>query len=460
MNSKKLAFRLLFLFLTGLLLGNCTTETSKAKVSIPNPSTVSYGAQEFSMSKERFHDRVLGALVGSAIGDAMGVSTEMWDRAAIQKRYGYILGLTPALMLQSPEGPWGHNLPAGSTTDDTRWKYMLTQYIDQNRSALNKSKFAQFIVDYYQDQVSTLSDKDIATQPDSLDIRIEKIDWIKEWARVALGYQEGGVRYEQVRDRFYGGEMSCAGLLYTPMFGLIAPNPEAAYDLAYEHTLFDIGYARDISSLAAAMTNMALHTQNIDSILATQAFIDPFGYQDSRLIARIPHVIANATQDYVLEAFEIDEITLSESMILNDSITIAKIPEGAAIVLHKDSVKLKIPENYPGTDLEWFQQKTIYKALEENQRQIAFHSGEIWEILYAGLLFGDGDFEKTLQFIINYGRDNDTVGAVAGMILGAKDGFDQLPSPMKEEVVRVHQEQLGIDLEALAEQLVSSWYPE
>jgi len=147
-------------------------------------------------------------------------------------------------------------------------------------------------------------------------------------------------------------------------------------------------------------------------------------------------------------------------LILNDSITLAKIPEGAAIVLHKDSVKLKIPDNYPGTDLEWFQQKTIYKALEKNQRQIAFHSGEIWEILYAGLLFGDGNFEKTLQFIINYGRDNDTVGAVAGMILGAKDGFDRLPSPMKEEVVRVHQEQMGIDLESLAVQLVSSWYPE
>jgi len=46
------------------------------------------------------------------------------------------------------------------------------------------------------------------------------------------------------------------------------------------------------------------------------------------------------------------------------------------------------------------------------------------------------------------------------MILGAKDGFDRLPSPMKEEVVRVHQEQMGIDLESLAVQLVSSWYPE
>ena len=178
------------------------------------------------------------------------------------------------------------------------------------------------------------------------------------------------------------------------------------------------------------------------------------------MIARIPQAIANTTHDYVLGAFEIDEIQLSEALILNDSITIAKIPEGAAIVLHKDSVKLKIPTNYPGSDLEWFQQKTIYEALEENQRQIAFHAGEIWEILYAGLLFGGGDFERTLQFIINYGRDNDTVGAIAGMILGAKDGYAQLPTAMKEEVIRVHKDQIGIDLELLANQLVDSMYPE
>lgn len=457
-KKRKLWFGFSSFFIVCLVIASCTPKTEE--VSIPNPSGVSYGIEQTEMSKESYHDKVLGALVGSAIGDAMGVSTEMWNRSAIQKRYGYIEGLTPALMPQSPEGPWGHNLPAGSTTDDTRWKYMLTQYIDQNTSRLSREEFAQFIIDYYQNQVGTLSDKELLTQPDDLDVRIEKIDWIKEWARVALAYQESDAKYEQVRDRFYGGEMSCAGLLYTPMFGLIASNATEAYNLAYDHTLFDIGYARDISSIAAAMTHMALHTQNMDSILATQSYIDPYGYQDSRLIARIPQAIANTTHDYVLGAFEIDEIELTEALILNDSITIAKIPEGAAIVLHKDSVKLKIPTNYTGSDLEWFQQETIYEALEENQRQIAFHAGEIWEILYAGLLFGGGDFEKTLQFIINYGRDNDTVGAIAGMILGAKDGYDHLPSILKEEVIQVHKEQIGIDLEALAQQLVDSVYPD
>ena len=59
-----------------------------------------------------------------------------------------------------------------------------------------------------------------------------------------------------------------------------------------------------------------------------------------------------------------------------------------------------------------------------------------------------------MQFIVNYGRDNDTVAAIAGMILGAKDGYANLPDHLKKEILRVNKEVLGIDLEALAHELV------
>jgi hypothetical protein len=39
-----------------------------------------------------------------------------------------------------------------------------------------------------------------------------------------------------------------------------------------------------------------------------------------------------------------------------------------------------------------------------------------------------------MQFIVNYGRDNDTVAAVAGMILGAKLGYSGLPESMRNTV--------------------------
>src|SRR5690606_333414 len=149
---------------------------------------------------------------------------------------------------------------------------------------------------YYQSLVPALSDAEVLINPDLLDKQMEKVDWIKEWARVALAYQQGPDDYQLAQNRFYGGEMSCAGMLYTPMLGLITTNADSAYRIAYKHTLFDIGYAKDISALVAAMTNMAFHTQDMDSILNVHVFVDPFGYQDSRLVGRIPHNVAEAAE--------------------------------------------------------------------------------------------------------------------------------------------------------------------
>ena len=97
----------------------------------------------------------------------------------------------------------------------------------------------------------------------------------------------------------------------------------------------------------------------------------------------------------------------------------------------------------------------VNQLLEKDEKAIAFHAGEIWQILMTSLQFGEGDFEKTMRFIVNYGRDNDTVAAIAGMILGAKEGYTKLPEDLKTEVLRVNREVLGIDLEALAKELVA-----
>jgi hypothetical protein len=402
-------------------------------VDIPAPKKATYTSDTLQLSKETYYDKVLGALVGSAIGDAMGASTEMWYRKAIQLKYGYITGLTPAVRVQSPEGTWEHNLMAGATTDDTRWKYFMVKYFTEHGTDLSPKNFARFITDYYESITHSLADTDVLSQTDSLDNHIEKIDWIKEWARVAIAYQKSSEDYQKAQNRFYGGELSCAGQLYTPMFGLLAKTPEEAYKVAYEHSLFDLGYAKDISALVSALTHMALRTNNMDSILNTATFVDPYGYQNSRLVSRISYDIADASVKNVLA---IQDKPLVDSLIV------------------KDSIIFKIPEGFPDTQKKWVRQEMVYQFLENDERAIPFHSGEIWQILITGLQFGEGDFERTLQFIVNYGRDNDTVGAVAGMILGAKEGYTNLPQNLKEEVLRVNREHMGIDLELLAQEMV------
>ncbi|CAM3464236.1 ADP-ribosylglycohydrolase family protein [Zobellia roscoffensis] len=412
---------------------------STTSIDIPAPTKTTYTSDTLHLSEKEYYDKVLGALVGSAIGDAMGASTEMWSRKDIQLKYGYITTLTPAVRQQSPEGTWGHNLIAGATTDDTRWKYAMVKYLSQNKGDLNAPNFANFITDYYASLTKSINDNGTIPETDFLDTQIEKIDWIKEWARVSMAYEKDTDSYLKAMNRFYGGEMSCAGQLYTPMFGLISNSPENAYTLAYNHTLFDIGYAKDISALVSAMTHMALRTKNIDSIINTATFVDPLRYQDSRLVGRIAYDMTDASVKKVLAL---------KQLVLADTLT------------PKDSITFKIPEGFQGSHKDWTRQEMAYQFLEKNEKAIPFHSGEIWQILVTALQYGEGDFEKTLQFIVNYGRDNDTVAAVAGMILGAKDGYSNLPVTLRTQALKVNKENMGIDLEALAREMVAKKHME
>ncbi|MEM1257690.1 MAG: ADP-ribosylglycohydrolase family protein [Bacteroidota bacterium] len=423
-----------YVFLSlALLCISC--ENKKSEVDIPSPKAHTYVSDTLHISQEVLYDKILGALVGSAIGDAMGAPTEMWHRKEIQLKYGYISKITPVLRPRSPEGTWANNLMAGATTDDTRWKYVTAKYFNAHSNALNAKNFASFIVKYYQFQVKQLEMEVLKTSPDALDNPIEKINWIKEWARVAIAYEKGPEDYQQALNRFYGGEISCAGQLYTPMFAFVATNPDHAYKMAYDHALFDIGYGKDISALVSAMTHMAMRTQNMDSIINVAAFIDPHGYQDSRLVGRISYGIA---ENSIKNVLAIREKMLVDSLMVKDSIT------------------FKVPNGYPETKMEWVRQELVYQLLEDSENAIAFQAAEIWQILIMGMQFGQGDFEKTLQFIVNYGRDNDTVAAIAGMILGAKDGYAALPQPLKEEILQVNKESLGIDLVALAQELTEN----
>ena len=107
-----------------------------------------------ALTREEYYDKVLGMLVGSAIGDAMGAPTEMWDRKRIEIQKGYIDSLDAVTRESSPEGPWETNLPAGSSTDDTRWKYLGTQFlITQAADSLNALDFARHIIDTYEKEI-------------------------------------------------------------------------------------------------------------------------------------------------------------------------------------------------------------------------------------------------------------------------------------------------------------------
>jgi hypothetical protein len=115
--------------------------------------------------------------------------------------------------------------------------------------------------------------------------------------------------------------------------------------------------------------------------------------------------------------------------------------------------KFNFPKNLRADSLFVGKMYKAFELLDAYNQDMPFHAGEIDLQVTTALLFCDFDFEKTMAFLVNFGRDNDTTSAIAGGILGAYWGANQLPEKMKKQVLTVNKEKLGTDLEKLAKDL-------
>lgn len=420
---------LLLLFI--ITLTSCKVSEEKA-VTFPAPTWQPPVANdEMTLTKEQYYDKILGLLVGSAIGDAMGAPTEMWHRDLIRDQLGYVDSLTVLYRPDSPEGPWEDFMPAGSTTDDTRWKYLMAKYLTKSgeiTDSLNAKDFADYLTESYLVQMKSLKNID-AFDPEPIEKQIKQMNWLQEWAKVAKPYSEGNIDdYSYALNRFYGGEMACGGMLYAPMIGGVYPaNPIKSYLEAYRLGIFDLGYARDITALTAAMTARAMRPDaNYEQILSVCYEIDPLRYINSRLIGRMAY---KSYQD-----------------VKNMAAAARKIDVGSITKLR----------NYKGDALYMAQVDNMYEAMDAHLQQIPFHAGEVHMINLAAIEFSEGDFQKAMEFAVNYGRDNDTVAAVTGAILGAMHGFKKLPIGLKNRALATSKNVINIDLEALASELTEA----
>lgn len=62
---------------------------------------------------------------------------------------------------------------------------------------------------------------------------------------------------------------------------------------------------------------------------------------------------------------------------------------------------------------------------------------EAVSLAMASVLYGEGDFAKTLLFAVNLGRDADTIAAMAGAVVGTMAGYSEIPSNWKGAVSTV-----------------------
>ena len=167
------------------------------------------------------------------------------------------------------------------------------------------------------------------------------------------------------------------------------------------------GFRADTAALVAAAMRP---NPTPAGVLAVLRDVDPQGYFKSRLVGRSSYRIYREARRIVHTANELTRADI-------------------------DTARLLLPTHLAPDTLFWGRAQRAYELLDLQNQDMPFHAGEIHLVNLTALLFCNFDFERSLAFVINYGRDNDTTGAVTGAILGAYWGASRLPEEMKEKVL-------------------------
>ncbi|MGC4023780.1 MAG: ADP-ribosylglycohydrolase family protein [Mesorhizobium sp.] len=89
-------------------------------------------------------DRAMGALVGGALGDALGMPTQLLTAEEIRNTYGPVEGfVTPV-----PDHPVSKGLPAGSITDDTEQTLLLAEVLINSASSFDQKRWVASLIEW------------------------------------------------------------------------------------------------------------------------------------------------------------------------------------------------------------------------------------------------------------------------------------------------------------------------
>ena len=91
-------------------------------------------------------ERAVGALIGLAVGDALGMPTQGLSRERITSTVGRVTGLLPA----PPDHPIAAGLPAGSVTDDTEQALLVADLLIEGRGRVDPGRLAARLADWEQ----------------------------------------------------------------------------------------------------------------------------------------------------------------------------------------------------------------------------------------------------------------------------------------------------------------------
>ncbi|WMJ89927.1 ADP-ribosylglycohydrolase family protein [Anaerocolumna sp. MB42-C2] len=102
---------------------------------------------------DMIYDRILGGMIGIALGDAFGMPSEMWSRKRIKDYFGEIHSFKPG----PDENAISKGLKAGEVTDDTMNTIFVTEMLYENRGKADPYLYIKKLKHW-----SKTSDKSIA----------------------------------------------------------------------------------------------------------------------------------------------------------------------------------------------------------------------------------------------------------------------------------------------------------
>ncbi|GGW84528.1 ADP-ribosylglycohydrolase family protein [Streptomyces lomondensis] len=338
-------------------------------------------------------ERITGALVGAAVGDALGGPVEGYSPEQILERHG---GRVHGIV-----GPWHgddwrtarplapYHKGDGHVTDDTLMTHALVRVYARVRDHLDAYAIADHLVPDLMTEPRWIPELETEALP------LQRIFLAEKWLVTRLHYG-----HADPREAGTGNIVNCGAAMYMTPVGLVnAANPPAAYaealDVAGAH---QSSYGREAAGvLAAAVAAACTPGATPDSIVSTCLSLAKDGTRTA-----IERVCEEASRHPDFES------------------ALRPLREAVA------------PYDTVGPD---------YRAPSLGARRPSrLHAIEELPVALGMLLVAQGDYRHAVLGAVNYGRDCDSIATMAGALVGA------LGSPVPEDWAKTVAEASRLDL--------------
>ncbi|MBN9045562.1 MAG: ADP-ribosylglycohydrolase family protein [Rhizobiales bacterium] len=99
------------------------------------------------MKESAMLERAMGALLGGALGDALGMPTQLLSPAEIRATYGFV----DRFIAPSSDHPVSQGLPAGSITDDTEQTLLLGRILLESGASFDHKRWVGALLEWERD---------------------------------------------------------------------------------------------------------------------------------------------------------------------------------------------------------------------------------------------------------------------------------------------------------------------